>query len=92
MTGSRKVPQIVVRSLDFTQNTMQEFPADAGVMGSISGLGRSDMLKGSVSNCSPQLLSLRFRAHKPQLQSPCAGATEAHTSGACALQQEKPPQ
>ena len=71
MTGSRKVLQIVVRSLDFTLNTMQDFPAGAGNMGSISGLGRSDMLKGSVSNCLPQLLRLRFRARKPQLQSPC---------------------
>ena len=101
LTGKRNVLQIVVRSSDFTQNTMQDFPAGAvdksppagaGDVGLISGLGRSDMLKGSMSNCSPQLLSPRSRARKPQLPSPCAAATEAHTSRACALQQEKPPQ
>ena len=35
----------------------------------------------------PRLLSLRSRAHEPQLLSPCATTTEAR-----ALQQEKPPQ
>ena len=72
LTGTRNVLQIVVRSSDFTQNTMQDFPAGAvdksppagaGKVGLISGLGRSDMLKGSMSNCSPQLLSPRCNKH-----------------------------
>ena len=39
---------------------------------------------------APQLLSLRSRAHKPQLLSPRAATTEAHVPRAGALQQEKP--
>ena len=42
--------------------------------------------------CAPQLLSLRSRAHEPQLLSPRATATEARGPRARALQQEKPPQ
>ena len=38
----------------------------------------------------PQLLSLHFRAHEPQLLSSYTASTEAHI--ACAPQQEKPPQ
>ena len=39
-----------------------------------------------------QLLSLRSRAHEPQLLSPHVTATEAHVPRGRALQQEKPPQ
>ena len=38
----------------------------------------------------PQLLSLHSRAYKPQLLSPRATTTEAHTPRARAPQQEKP--
>ena len=38
----------------------------------------------------PQLLSLRSRAHEPQLLSLCATTTEARASRAHAPQQEKP--
>ena len=41
---------------------------------------------------APQLLSLRSRAHGPQLLSPRATTTEACVPRACAPQQEKPPQ
>ena len=40
----------------------------------------------------PQLLSLRSRAHEPQLLSPRATTTEARVPRAPAPQQEKPPQ
>ena len=39
-----------------------------------------------------QLLSLRSRAHGPQLLSPRATTIEAGGPRACAPQQEKPPQ
>ena len=39
---------------------------------------------------APQLLSLRSRAHEPQLLSSQAASTEARAPRACALQQEKP--
>ena len=72
-------------------------PANAGDMGSSPGPGRSHMLctcsARSQSNeaCAPQLLSLRSRAHKPQLLSLCATTTEACVPRAHAPQQEKPP-
>ena len=40
----------------------------------------------------PQLLSLRSRAHEPQLLSPRAATTEARAPRALVPQQEKPPQ
>ena len=41
---------------------------------------------------APQLLSLLSRAREPHLLSLHATTTEAHAPGACALQQERPPQ
>ena len=51
-------------------------PANAGHMGSIPGPGESHMPRRNWTR-GPQLLSLRSRAHKPQLLSPCATTTEA---------------
>ena len=56
-------------------------PANAGDMG--SSPGRSHMLRSNKA-CAPQLLSLRSRAHEPQLlspraQSPCSATKEATT-------------
>ena len=53
-------------------------PASAGDTGSIPGPGRSHMPQSNYAH-EPQLLSLRSRAHMPQLLSPCATTTEAHT-------------
>ena len=47
---------------------------------------------GTMKARVPQLLSLRSRAQKPQLLSPCAPTTEARAPRARAPQQEKPPQ
>ena len=66
-------------------------PAKAGDMGSSPGLGRSHMPRSNWAR-APQLLSLRSRAHVPQLLSPRATTTEAHVPRARAQQQEKPPQ
>ena len=66
-------------------------PANAGDMGSIPGPGRSLMPRSNWAR-APQLLSLRSRAHEPQLLSPCATAAEARVPRAHAPQQEKPPQ
>ena len=66
-------------------------PASAGDAGSSPGPGRSHMPWSNWSH-APQLLSLRSRAHKPQLLSPCATTTEAHVPRAHAPQQERPPQ
>ena len=64
-------------------------PANAGDTGSSPGPGRSHMPWSNQAR-APQLLSLRSRAHGPQLLSPCATTTEALTPRARALQQEKP--
>ena len=66
-------------------------PANAGDMGSIPGPERSHMPRSNWAYV-PQLLSLRSRAHEPQLLSTCATATEAHAPRARTPQQEKPPQ
>ena len=66
-------------------------PANAGDMGSSPGPGGSHMLRSNEAR-APQLLSLRSRAHDPQLLSLHATTTEGRTPGACAPQQEKPPQ
>ena len=66
-------------------------PANAGDAGLSPGLGKYHMPRTSEAR-APQLLSLRSRASKPQLLSPCATTTEAHAPRARALQQEKPPQ
>ena len=65
-------------------------PANAGHVGSSPGPGRSHMPRTNDA-CAPQLLSLRSRAHKPRLLSPCATTTEARVTRARAPQQEKPP-
>ena len=65
-------------------------PTKAGDMGSSPGPGSSHMLQSKETR-TPQLLSLRSRAHEPQLLSPCATTTEACAPRARA-QQEKPPQ
>ena len=44
-----------------------------------------------LSPCA-QLLSLRSRAHKPQVLRPCVTTSEVRAPRARALQQEKPPQ
>ena len=66
-------------------------PANAGDTGLIPGPGRSHMPQSNWAR-APQLLSLRSRAHEPQLLNPRATTTEARTPRACAPQQEKPPQ
>ena len=65
-------------------------PAHAGDTGSLPGLGRSHMPQSNKAH-APQLLNLHSRAREPQLLSPRATTTEAHTPRACARQQEKPP-
>ena len=47
---------------------------------------------GATKPAHHNLLSLRSRAHVPQLLSPCVTTTEARTPRAWAPQQEKPPQ
>ena len=66
-------------------------PANAGNTGSSPDPGRSHMPWSNEAR-APQLLSLRSRAHEPQLLSPCATTTEACVPRAHAPQQEKPPQ
>ena len=65
-------------------------PANAGDTGSSPAPGRSHMPR-SNKGYVPQLLSLRSRAHEPQLLSPHVTTTEAHAPRAHAPQQEKPP-
>ena len=64
-------------------------PASAGDMGSSPGPGRSHMPQSNQVR-APQLLSLRSRAHEPQLLSPRATTTEGCVPRARAPQQEKP--
>ena len=81
-----------VHDWDFTGGAVvKNLPANAGDTGSIPVLGRSHMPRSNQVR-APQLLSLRSRAHEPQLLSPHATTTEAHTPRAHAPQQEKPPQ
>ena len=70
---------------------VKNLPANAEDSGSSPGPGRSHMLWSNYAR-APQQLSLRSRAHKPQLLSPCTTTTEAHEPRAHAPQQEKPPQ
>ena len=65
---------------------VENLPADAGDTGSSPGLGKSHMPQTRAL----QLLSLRSRAHEPQLLSPRATTTEAPTPRAHAPQQEEP--
>ena len=48
---------------------VKNLSANAGDTGSIPGLGRSHMLRSNEAH-APQLLSLRSRAHEPQLLKP----------------------
>ena len=76
---------------DFPRGTVVKSPpANAGDTVLHPGPGRSHMLQNNKAR-APQLLSLRSRAHEPQLLSPYATTTEACTPRARALQQEKPP-
>ena len=82
----------VYKTRDFAGGAVVENPpANAGYMGSNPGPGRSHMPRSNLTR-APQLLSLRSRAHEPQLLSPRATTTEARTPRAHAPQQEKPPQ
>ena len=68
-----------------------DFPGGAvvknlsGDTGSSPGPGRSHVPWSNQAR-APQLLSLRSRAHKPQLLSPRATTTEAHVPRACVPQ------
>ena len=78
--------------LDFPGGAVvKNLPANAGDTGSSPGQGRSHMPRSNWAR-APQLLSLRSRAHEPQLLSPRATSAEARTPRARAPQQEKPPQ
>ena len=74
----------------WTSLVVKNFPANAGDMGSIPGLGRSQKPWSNKAHV-PQLLSLRSRTQKPQLLSLHAVNTEAHVPKAHAPP-EKPPQ
>ena len=66
-------------------------PASAGDMGSGPGPGGSHMPRHNWAR-APQLLSLRSRAHEPQMLSPSATTAGAHAPRAHAPQQDRPPQ
>ena len=68
---------------------VKNLPANAGDTGSSPGPGTSHMPWSNYAH-APQLVSLRSRAHKPQLLSPCATTTEVSAPRARAPQQEKP--
>ena len=53
----------------FPGAVVKNLPANAGDMGSSPDPGRSHMLQSNYTH-EPQLLSLRSRAHKPQLLKP----------------------
>ena len=55
---------------------VESLPANAGDTGSSPGLGGSHIPRSNWAR-APQLLSLRSRAHEPQLLSPCITATKA---------------
>ena len=74
---------------DFPGGAVVKTPsANAGDMGSSPGPGRSHMPRSNEAHV-PQLLSLCSRARDPQLLSPRATTTEAHTPGAHAPQQRE---
>ena len=80
------------RNKDFLGGTLvKNLPANAGDMGSIPGPGKSHQPWSNKARV-PQLLSLHSRAPEPQLLSPWATTTEAHSLRAHAPWQEKPPQ
>ena len=58
----------------------------------VRALVRENSTCHGATKRAPQLLSLRSRARKPQLLSPCATTAGAHAPRARAPQQEKPPQ
>ena len=70
---------------------VENLPANAGDAGSSPGLGGSHMPRSGWAR-APRLLSLRARAHEPQLLSPHATTAEACMPRACAPGQERPPQ
>ena len=75
--------------MGFPGGAVVEGPATAGDTGSSPGPGRSHMARSSWARM-PQLLSLHSGACEPQLLSLRATTTEVLTTGARALQQEKP--
>ena len=63
-------PYLKHGDLDFPGGTVvKNLPANAGDTGSSPGPGRSHMLQSNKARV-PQLLSLRCRAHEPQLPKP----------------------
>ena len=61
----------------WTSLVVKNFPAEAGDMGSIPGLGRSQKPQSNKAHM-PQLLSLRSGTQEPQLLSLYAANTKAH--------------
>ena len=64
-------------------------PANAGDTGSSPGPGRSHMPRSNWAR-APQLLSLRSRAHEPQLLSPCAQLLKTALHNKRSHRNEKP--
>ena len=93
ITEIKNIPEGINSRLgDFPGGAVvNNLPANAGDTGLSPGPGRSHMLWSNKA-CVPQVLSLRSRAHKPQLLSLSATTMEARTPGAHVPQQEKPPQ
>ena len=85
---TRSIYSVLIKSrrlgLPFGGSVVKNLPANTGDIDLIPGLGRS-YVPHSNKACVPQLLSLCFRAQKPQL------LTSAHPR-AYAPQKEKPPQ
>ena len=72
--------------LDFPGGAVDKNPpANAGDTHSSPVLGRSHMSRSNKARAT-QLLSLRSRAHEPQLLSPHATSTEAYVPRACVPQ------
>ena len=65
-------------------------PSNSRNVGLILSTGRFHMMQSNKVRV-PQLLSMHFRAHEPQLLSICAATIEVPVPTACALKQEKPP-
>ena len=87
--NERPLVQKLLRILwDFPGGTVvKNPPANAGDTGLSPGPGRSHMQQSNQAG-APQLLSLCFRAHEPQLLSLRATTTEAHEPRVHVLQRE----
>ena len=76
---------------DFPGSTVgKSLPAKVGGMRVRSWLGMIPHAREQLKTHAPQPLSSSSRAHRSQLVSSHAAATEAHVPRACAPQQEKP--